>query len=687
MRITKICGKAIAGATFEHALFPVTLLCGDNSQGKTTRLNCLTLTLADYIPGMSAKPTDIFEELATGSLMQCGIETDDKRTILRNWEQIRGSVKHTSWFNGFPDDFVIDPVAIDPNEYLGLSGPARTRFLFARSKSCPSIEKLTATITANIKNIKVEENTPDTEATINELVKWASTFISEDWPVGTELPPQEWLSALYAAVKEKVKLAKDNVDRQVKALQALTQNQSASPAPADAEQRRDEAQKELDAANAEVARLKQVGVGISEQLAEAKRMAGTAVDETIVRQQIFAQQETVTAAKLIPPPGERPVAKQMPGPRPTDAEARRLLGIAAQNRNGASIELNAITAEMKRLEQAVEDAKVQTTCPTCGHDITEKQKQVVAGLRKQLKEATGKHVSLTSVHAITTGKESDAIFMLGEATAAIEQWDKDKAALDTANTESSAKWCIQNHCYTNAQTRINAATAEIQRLESTIASNAAAREGAAKVPALETAIAQARKDYTEAETVTKHKRAALASCETDYKNLTRERGAAADRATAQVEAAKYRAEHSVLKKFIELLDELQVKLTEQVIGPILETCNRLCGGILKAPLSMRDGEIGMQINGKLVRKTMGGAEKLITYCAISLALATDAPLKLAIIDEVGRLDKKRKKLLVKNIISLYQSGEIDQCVLCEPDSSDYAEFVKEYPSVFGIIQL
>jgi len=102
--------------------------------------------------------------------------------------------------------------------------------------------------------------------------------------------------------------------------------------------------------------------------------------------------------------------------------------------------------------------------------------------------------------------------------------------------------------------------------------------------------------------------------------------------------------------------------------PFLDTANRLCGGILPSALVYQDGEFGWTRAGKFVRcerPVCSGTEEALAWCALSLSLATKAPLKLVLLDEIGRLDPAHKSQLLERVCDLQAAGELDQVLLVD----------------------
>ena len=167
--IKTISAQNLKGQTFRHDLAPVTLFTGDNFSGKTSRLDAVHLALLGWLPGVSKKPGDIYADLASGSEMGVTAILKD-REIGRLWRKVKDSVKYL----GTGDDLEFPPVALVASEFLSLSPAERVKFLFARAMLPPeySAEAIRQTVCANVKNIKLDENTIESEKAIADLVTY-----------------------------------------------------------------------------------------------------------------------------------------------------------------------------------------------------------------------------------------------------------------------------------------------------------------------------------------------------------------------------------------------------------------------------------------------------------------------------------------------------------------------------------
>jgi hypothetical protein len=64
---------------------------------------------------------------------------------------------------------------------------------------------------------------------------------------------------------------------------------------------------------------------------------------------------------------------------------------------------------------------------------------------------------------------------------------------------------------------------------------------------------------------------------------------------------------------------------------------------------------------------MSGTEKALTYAAIQAALAAKSPVRLLILDEMGRFTSENALKCSLAVTKAIESGLIDQAVLIDPE--------------------
>lgn len=125
-------------------------------------------------------------------------------------------------------------------------------------------------------------------------------------------------------------------------------------------------------------------------------------------------------------------------------------------------------------------------------------------------------------------------------------------------------------------------------------------------------------------------------------------------------------ESSVLKSFIAIIQEAFDQVVAQSINPFIRTVNDVCGIILPHHIEYKDNELGMDRNGSFVSwKSFSGTESALFYMAVSIALAVKSEIKIAILDEMGRLDKDNRDAVFCRMLKLIEDGVIQQAILLD----------------------
>lgn len=138
------------------------------------------------------------------------------------------------------------------------------------------------------------------------------------------------------------------------------------------------------------------------------------------------------------------------------------------------------------------------------------------------------------------------------------------------------------------------------------------------------------------------------------------------REKARNEAVAVNVEVEVLKEFCKLIQSAMDAMVSGSIMPLVQRINSLCLDVLPAPIAYEGGELGMQSgSGFISWRSFSGTEKALFHCAVSLALAAEAEIKLAVLDEVGRLDGYNKRKLCGRILALLTQGILEQAILID----------------------
>jgi DNA repair exonuclease SbcCD ATPase subunit len=116
------------------------------------------------------------------------------------------------------------------------------------------------------------------------------------------------------------------------------------------------------------------------------------------------------------------------------------------------------------------------------------------------------------------------------------------------------------------------------------------------------------------------------------------------------------------------LKDVQAGMVEGAFRPLLATANAVFAGVLPFELEYRDGEVGARAGGVWRgHKTMSGVERALTYCAIQMALAARAPVKVAVLDEMTKLVSKRVPKFAEQALQAIEDKLVDQVLIIDPE--------------------
>ena len=141
---------------------------------------------------------------------------------------------------------------------------------------------------------------------------------------------------------------------------------------------------------------------------------------------------------------------------------------------------------------------------------------------------------------------------------------------------------------------------------------------------------------------------------------------------------------TVTKAIGKVLRDKQAALVDAVFGSLLKVANGIVGEILPSSLAFHEGDVG-RWNGHhwISHQTFSGTEQALTFVAIAAALSQGAPIRLLIFDELGRLDRERRMLLLNLLQNAITAGWIDQFIVAGTEDS----MPEALPASIQMIQL
>lgn len=640
--IKSIGARNLKGQSFHHDLAPVTMFVGDNFKGKTSRIDAVFLALLGWLPGVAKKPSDIYTDLASGPEMGVSATLRD-RVVERSWRESKGSVKYV----GSGDDIEFPPVALVTSEFLSLSAPERVKFLFARATLPPeySVQTLLKAITINIKNTRLDVNSEHSEQVISQLVLGLPELLNG------EPSPQEFVSSVAAFVGDRKKLAAQSVQRMEKTQQGLVVIAPDAQAASDAEVRLTDARASLTQASSKLAVLEAEGRRLGSEVGRLTALAKSAVvDEAKARAELdsLSKRKEKIGKRCLTVPDGSALHKARTQIASELAEASAAAGAAFRAFKEAEANRNTLKADKN------------PCCRTCGQSLKKLIATVIEAAEKEV-------VRTWELRCKTLKAEEALVEKQNEVDAKLKDFEK------------------QLEDYKKDQQEFRSVSAQHANLQKQLEDNSKAAEAKAQLPALERQLEQMRSDYKQAQAVEQEARRLADEYEVAYKDLVAQRSRFQQQELARQELERCRIEVEVLKCAASMLADLQAQLLELAVEPLIAKANELCSAILKHPLAYKDGDIGFGFGGCFYsHRSFSGTEKALAYAALSVALAQDAPIRLVILDELGRLDKDRKFMLLEHLCKLSEAGAIDQALLVDVDSPAFGMKHKE---TFKLIEL
>lgn len=681
--ITKIMARGLKSGDFEHTLERVNLFTGKSAAGKTARIDALRLalnggTLLGRASDLKARTIDIMG-LARNGHIEVEAVDDAGRKIARRWKEGKACVIVADEIPQTPD------ILMDPNEYLMLSDAKKIEYAFNLYRM-EGQEFTSAAIVAELKNIRLEHNTEDTEKVINEIVDAATGPMR---PAKDE-SIQGWLANFLSKMKQRLSNAEADTRRMTATVQGITQllnvpalrdpaselaNERAKATKLLAEKqmieqqlsdlralisRREVIQKEILGLQENPLALHNAKAAIEELEADIARIeavpADVQIDEVAVRAELDALNKEIGAY------------------RSSTLEIGRRHNIAESEARTAGVALIQFKKDSDHLNELHKRAMEKQCCAVCGADRAhwkESKEQAEASHAKLMEQRKGAEEQLAENERLAAEKVRAEFRALRDSQAADEAIQEKRLTASQLTAKIMAFQSADRNAR-NERERILAGkrvSLEQSRKELDGWNSVGAKRAAAEARLAELSL-DGKQTEGELMTAVVEKRTAIEAVQGVITLLEKQQRAYLEakadekrNAQALVEHGKAKMNVEVTKAAIEKLEGIQAKMVEVAFGTILKTVNLITEGLIVNPIEYRDGEIGRWIGDTWVKhESFSGTEKALTYAGISLALAKEAPIKIVMIDELGRLDPFSLGILMGRMLKLTREGVIGQFV-------------------------
>lgn len=617
MKIATITAKNVQGLSFAQTLQAANVICGKNYAGKTAIAKAIRLGLTQKLPppiGVAGiyKLAGNFEH---EGCMAIGLKLDNERSIDLEWTKSdRGGV---SLKGAVPTDLKMPDLLCEPRMFFSMTAADRIKTIFAASV-IPAEQFSEDTILKRLGEVSVMP-TAICEQTLNLVEqKTKEAFGDDDTIQSSTEKLVTWLkneakqcadeakthSGAFAGLRAKLGASRP-VD-QTKAIAEVETEITKAYGTSGAEhgkawQKVEDAKKQLDR------------LGIIGMFTEAVENETTRIEE---RQAAI----TTALAKLNE---EKPVDVVRLTERETklNDEIVRLQDALAtsETERDSEVSLSGTVAKMK-------------LCAACKKKLNSSSVKLVAELDKE----------------ITTSK------------IAIDELEKKMSnlakELDTARESNHTK-ADQLQSLTAEQTKL------VDRQNAINAAYSAYRTASKEMSACQPFVEPVE---------LKDKLAGLKAQQRDYdqhrSDLKRR-----DELETQLLAAQCQAE--VFKKVRDIVIEEQEKVMTFAFNEVLKVARHFTDGLLNSPIEFANGELGRRVsnldeqNGNMApigswisHETFSGTEELLAYAGFSIALAQHAPVKLIVMDELGRMRREVKHKLLGRMVQLVKDGIIHQFI-------------------------
>lgn len=616
MKLVSINARNFKGLSFSLNLTDITFIIGSNFAGKTARTDAIRFLLLGYLPELGKTNVASFG-LSSGREMVVEGAFDNGLTIRRRRYLQGDSVKSEDDVPEQIQQAGQIAVMLNADTYFTLSDRERVAYVFANIPmgaewtNAHIVDKVNTTLTERF------GNAPSTGKVIQSI---------EDCQRTAETP-QAFLEVALSTLTGQLKDAKAYATKMEGTIQGLAALRLADDriVPMTTITAREE---ELNTA-AEAIRTQ-----MSELKAAADQQRANSATRTSLHRQIAvantliaglpALQTKHAAIPQLPEITEQHVLEAH------TAHGRIQQELTALLNNSINIE-NSVKVDRSLLEKFAS----QTSCPCCGTSGEGWKVKRVAELTAQIESGTAAAIEARSTYE--TGCQQERINASHLRTMQANR----KAYLETLATLQSR----------DAQIRQGqAAQANLEKLNETLATIPAEDpEITAKMDSLKTQLTVNARSRDE---IDQQKKAAIGR-QQDLKRLA--------------EAEKQRDDTKVDAETITVagkrLREIQAEMVKAAFTPLLIAANYIFGSILKSPIAYNEGEIGTWRAGVWVtHRTFSGTEKALTYAAIQAALTSKCPIRIMMIDELGRIATNYLDPLNAAFEAAVASGYIDQVV-------------------------
>lgn len=639
MQIKEIIARNVGGKDFQHQLGPVNIIIGPNASGKTAISNAIKTGLFGYLPRLGKQP---------GATYKLAGENRNEMNIALRFESKKGpdylgSMTAHTWkrdskgsisFNS-DNSLSVPVVLLDTRDYFQRTAADRIKFIFDKIDPASygwKDEQLTGklsqieVIPASIGNLGVQE-----------LISVVQDSIAYRNSTSQSMPA--WFESLAEKLKDK---RKEN-DAEWKRLQPGGIRKSL-PAfkPQDNSGRILELEKLLADLRKEIAGEESTTENWNRNASRRQTLESQLLVDKSWTDNRSDLQKQIESLDVI-----------VKGNKSSTHEIVKEFALEKARFNQIKQQISENLAAIKEKEDKLIAVLQSHSCPFCKSDKVGWQDDIQTEYQSDLEK-----LHETKATLLASRKECEARGSDLKARQVKSQETDLKASKDLNTLETLQKALQESEKIAGD---INSRQAELNGLNAS-----AAKPDTAKLAGLNQKLESLQGEYAGAQKLKQ---------EFDYYLSVKDKADEAERLYTEkfTFAEVYRI---ALKETL----AVQARLVTLAFCNILDKATALTDGLLRARLDYRDGELGMMLpEGWVSHETFSGWEEMLAYSGLSVALAQESPIKIVIMDELGRIDPANKKKLIQRLDELTKSGVIDQFIGIDVSSKDYSEI-----GVFGV---
>lgn len=628
MKIKLLSVRNLKGRDFDYPLSPVNIVVGSNFSGKTAVSDALKIGLLGYLPKLGKQNSATYQLAGPAKAMSVTLQLDPEEILRHTWtKQNSGTIKYEP---ELPPLFSTPAVLLDTSEYFSKTSAERMSYVFNQVpiKAWNDQDVIQRIAAIEALPIKVAE------PTIKEASKLTAQSISErdinKWPI------QRWLDELLSDFKERAKTAALLAKNQTATIQT---NRSAlnkiSTKSADQSAKIAQISEALEKTRNSITQLR-------EQQRQAEQVANRkSTIETALAGYTSKTEEINKVANQI-----SKLATSLTG-RDTLARQKFLqtkISTLKLNIGKTDSEIGFSNKAIVKAEEQIVSLEKHGCCPVCKSNSDNWLETATDTYRLSIRK-NSENIALNKTHQVKLQVE------LAETEKELAKLFQDQQKKEVAKLKlSEAQRQLVN--LQNEEFRIAQYREELKNLETIVMpdpkelANLAETENTFEVEWTACKQIQAEYDYQ------KHLLSQIVKAEEEY--------------------VKQETAVAVWKKATEVIQTIQEDQVHEVFNFLLDKSRLFTYGILLSPLEYHDGQLGrMDKNHWISHETFSGTEELLAYAGLSVALAQKSPVKLVIMDELGRLIRPIKEKLIERMVELTKAGHIDQFLGIDVYGDDY----------------